>query len=79
MSKLQRLKDTLNSLERAGYISIEDGSMVIEKQREYVITAILETGPWGALLLMGRLDEAIRNKEKQDEYKIHPCLSNDRH
>ncbi|MFQ5741965.1 MAG: hypothetical protein ACE5HV_00070 [Acidobacteriota bacterium] len=60
MSKLRRLTEELQSLEAQGLIAIEDGVMTILSHEEEVKGRILQTGPWGALLLMGKLDEAIK-------------------
>ena len=61
MSKLHRLWDEIKALEREGLVEITDGTMTIVRDEEAVWDRILQTGPWGALLLMGKLDEAVEN------------------
>ncbi len=59
MIKLHRLRDEIKSLESRGLVKIENDTMTILCNEEEVRNRLLETGPWGALLLMGRLPEAL--------------------
>ena len=53
MSKLNKLMLELKQLEQEGRISIEDNDIVtVLKDDEIVKDRILQTGPWGALLLL---------------------------
>lgn len=71
VSKLHRLRAELRKLEVEGLIKIERDTMtIIDPKRERyfgqtveveVRSRLLHTGPWGALLLMGRLDEALKD------------------
>ena len=61
MSKLHRLWDEIKALEREGLVKIVDGTMTIVRDDDAVKLRILETGPWGGLLLMGALDSAIED------------------
>ena len=65
MSKLLRLRAELNTLEREGKIEIEGEEMTIVSDNDEVVNRILETGPWGALLLMGKLDEAVEKLKNE--------------
>lgn len=60
MSKLIRLRDEIKALESEGLVTVADGTMTIVRDEETVKLRILQTGPWGALLLMGKLDDAMR-------------------
>ena len=60
MSKLHALRDELQSLESRGLVKIEGDVMTILCNEEEVKERLLQTGPWGALLLMGRLPEALK-------------------
>ncbi len=60
MSKLHKLKLELAWLEEQGFIVIDDNTMRIEREYDFVADQILQTGPWGALLLLGRLPEALQ-------------------
>ena len=60
MSKLHRLVHEIKTLERAGLVKVEGDEMTIIKSREIVVDRILQTGPWGALLLMGVLPDALK-------------------
>lgn len=59
MSKLRALADEIKKLETEGLVRIdrEKGIMSIIRRPGIVTDRILRTGPWGALLLMGKLDE----------------------
>lgn len=60
MSKLIRLRDEIKALEREGLVTMADGKMVIVRGNEAVVARrIMQTGPWGALLLWGKLDDAM--------------------
>ena len=61
MSKLHRLRDEIKALERGGLVEIVDGTMTILSNEEAVRDRIMQTGPWGALLLMGKLDDALKD------------------
>ncbi len=60
MSKLIRLRDEIKALEREGLVTVADGMMTIVRDEDAVKLRILKTGPWGGLLLMGALDDAMR-------------------
>ena len=60
MSKLIRLRDEIKALEREGLVTVADGMMTIVRDEDAVKDRILQTGPWGALLLWGKLDDAMR-------------------
>ena len=60
MSELARLWDEIKALEREGLVTVADGTMTIVRDHATVTDRILQTGPWGALLLMGKLDDAMR-------------------
>ncbi len=60
MSKLHRLWDEIKALEREGLIKVVDGNMTIVRDEEAARDRILQTGPWGALLLLGKLDDAMK-------------------
>ncbi len=67
MSKLARLWDEIKALEREGLVKIVDGTMTIVRDPAAVTDRILQTGPWGGLLLMGALDEAMKEIHKPKE------------
>lgn len=70
MSKLHRLQHEIKALVREGLVKIENDTMTIinpEKERLMGQTVevevhprIMHTGPWGALLLMGALPDALK-------------------
>ena len=66
-NKPYRLWDEINALEREGLVEIVDGTMTIVRDEEAVRDRIMQTGPWGALLLMGALDEAMKEIHKPKE------------
>ena len=68
MSKLHRLVGEIKDLERQGFVEIVGDEMrILHDDRQWVAGRLLNTGPWGALLLMGRLPEAIVEiMEKKD-------------
>ncbi len=68
MSKLRRLQHEIKALTREGLIATEGGHMIIrrDEDRERVISRILQTGPWGALMLIGKLDEALEEIHERD-------------
>ncbi|KKL76602.1 hypothetical protein LCGC14_2043250 [marine sediment metagenome] len=61
MSKLHRLWDEIKALEREGLVTVVDGTMTMVRDPAAVTDRILQTGPWGALLLMGKLDDALKD------------------
>ncbi|KKL54743.1 hypothetical protein LCGC14_2262390 [marine sediment metagenome] len=63
MSKLARLRDEIKALERGGLVKIVDGTMTILSNEEAVRDRIMQTGPWGALLLMGKLDDVLKDMQ----------------
>ena len=60
MSKLHRLAHEIKALERDGLVEIKDDEMTIVGNAAVVRERILQTGPWGALLLMGALPDAMK-------------------
>lgn len=61
MSKFHALAAEISRLERDGLVEIdrETSTMtIVEKHGSAAIDRIIKTGPWGALLLMGALDDA---------------------
>ena len=67
MNKLARLWNEIKALEGEGLVEIVNGNMTIVRNEEAVKDRILQTGPWGALLLMGGLDDAIEEIYKPKE------------
>ena len=57
MSRFQALADEIKALEAQGLIEIKDDQMTVLRNPFEVMNRIIKTGPWGALLLMGKLDE----------------------
>ena len=70
MSKLYALKQEIIALEKRGLVVLENDVMHIVCNKEEVTDRLLQTGPWGALLLLGRLPQAlaeIRDKEVMNQ------------
>ena len=69
MSGLRRLQNEIVLMERAGMVTVKDGNMTIEPEHEVEVhRRIIESGPQGALFLMGRLDDFL----DQGEYLAAP-------
>ncbi len=69
MSKLHRLYAEIKQLEIEGFVKIEGDSLIVLDNAAAVTDRLLKTGPWGALLLMGALPDALKEIKRTNDQR----------